>query len=118
MFGIPALSQLHLDVFVTLSDFVDVHLFMLNPCAEFTDDLIDLHQHERMALKSRDNSSGPHYYELGSPLLMSLGRMGLDFAAMLNHYGLLSSGLDELYVMPPGDTVLSCLHCDKIFVED
>lgn len=113
LFGIPALSQLHLDVFVHLSHFIDVHLFLLTPCAEFTDDLIDVRQLERMRLQPDKMDPVKEYYELGCPLLMSLGGMGLDFAAMLNNYDLLSSWSDD-YGEPVADTLLSLVHSDLL----
>jgi len=114
LFGIPSLSQLHLDVFVHLSRFIDVHLFLLTPCAEFTDDLIDVRQLERLRLQTGTDSAARQYYELGCPLLMSLGSMWLDFAALLNRYDLLGSLPDELYTVPEIDSVLSLVHSDLL----
>lgn len=114
LFGIPALSQLHLDLFVQLSNFIDVHLFLLTPCAEFTDDLIDVRRMERLKLHGGEADPAMNYYELGCPLLMSLGGMGLEFAAMLNAYELLGAAPDALYEEPKGTSALEVIHRDLL----
>ncbi len=83
VFGISALSPGYLDTLRCLSEQVDIHLFLLNPCAMHWADIVD----ERLKAKSEEATDGSELYlEVGHPLLASLGRQGRDlFAALLEY---------------------------------
>jgi exodeoxyribonuclease V gamma subunit len=114
IFGIPALPRFHLDVFVVVSHFVDVHLFLMNPSQEFWADIVSERELARRRERQRRQYALPfpedHHFEVGNPLLASLGKVGKEFFGMLldqNNYVEWSR-----YADAGEDSVLACLQSD------
>jgi len=83
LFGISTLSPGYLETLRCLSERMDVHLFLLNPCAAHWTEIVD----EEVKAKSEEEADGSELYlEVGHPLLASLGRQGRDFFASLLEY--------------------------------
>ncbi|MBK8750496.1 MAG: exodeoxyribonuclease V subunit gamma [Candidatus Competibacteraceae bacterium] len=81
--GVAALPPLVLEVLAGLARYVEIHLFILNPCQEYWGDI----QAERdLARLGEDTSPEQAYLTVGNPLLASLGKQGRDFIDLLQSY--------------------------------
>ena len=117
LFGIPALPLAHFDVFARLSEYIDIHVFLLNPCRTLWDDLVSSRDHAKISLRYVEqipDVSGL-YYEVGNELLTSLGKMGQDFQRLLHSYD-----CDEKSCFdPPADnTLLAAVQLDILEAYD
>ncbi len=79
MFGIAHLPPRLLQGLQALSRARDVHLYFPDPCRELWDDL-----RSARAQLHADGDGADAHYEVGHPLLASLGRMGQAFTLILN----------------------------------
>ncbi len=84
VFGLHIMPPLFLSLLAGLSRHSDVHLYVLSPCEEYWGDLPGKRQQvrQRLAMASEGKESEPEIAS-GHPLLISLGRQGRDFQAML-----------------------------------
>jgi exodeoxyribonuclease V gamma subunit len=69
VFALPSMPALHLQWLQALSRWVDVELYVLNPCAEYWFDLIDERRLARLAAKGKAAA-----HEVGHPLLAAWGQ--------------------------------------------
>jgi exodeoxyribonuclease V gamma subunit len=69
VFALPSMPALHLQWLQALSHWVDVELYVLNPCAEYWFDLIDERRLARLAAKGKAAA-----HEVGHPLLAAWGQ--------------------------------------------
>ncbi len=81
VFGIPALPRYHLEVLKALAGHIPVHLFLFNPSKEYWADIVP---ERRIVSVERSEGSKSHspldmHFEVGNPLLASLGTLGRDF---------------------------------------
>jgi len=75
LFSISAVPPVYLDVFNALSEQMEVHLFLLDPCEQFWGDIIDRKTESRLL----NRSDGQRLYlERGNTLLASWGKQGRD----------------------------------------
>ncbi len=88
-FGISSLPPFFTDLVGLLSQVTDVHYFLLNPCAEYWDDIVS--EKELKAILKIKKRKSKHeidslsmHYETGNPLLASLGTYGRDFLSRLH----------------------------------
>ena len=114
IFGISALPAFHIDVFAAVGQFIDVHLFLMNPSQEFWADIVSEKQQAKRRQRERRQMQlafpANPYFETGHPLLASLGRRGRDFSALLLDRG---EGQEWSHYEDPGDeTLLACLQSD------
>ncbi|MGA1868920.1 MAG: exodeoxyribonuclease V subunit gamma [bacterium] len=112
IFGIPFLPPLHIDVFSAMARYLDIYLFLMNPCKEYWFDIVS----EKTTAKIQKKSKGKIvpaeelYYETGHPLLASLGKQGAHFF----EHALDISNVEEVkrFEDPGQATLLSCLQSD------
>lgn len=90
IFGIAQLSPGYLRLLREAARFIDVHLFVMNPCREYWGDIVT----ESTRLKSSEVIRD--YLDTGHPLLASMGRQGRDY-------------LDQLIDLEP-DEELQCFQ--------
>ena len=81
VFGINAMSPLYLHFLQTISEFIDVHFFLLNPTKAYWADLPRKQQLAREL--SRQNDSSAEIYSVDNQLLSSYGQQGRDFQQLL-----------------------------------
>lgn len=106
LFALNALSPGYLEILNLAGRWIEIHLFILNPAEGYWMDLVSEEERGRRAL---DNTDQALYLEVGNPLLASMGGQGSDFlASLLNH----DAGATELFVEPPGDSLLQRLQRD------
>jgi exodeoxyribonuclease V gamma subunit len=114
IFGISALPPFHVDVFAATGQFIDVHLFVMNPSREFWADIVSEKEQAKRRQRERRQlqlafPANP-YFETGHPLLASLGKRGRDFSAILLDRG---EGQEWSHYEDPGEeTLLACLQSD------
>lgn len=81
VFGIAALPGGYWDVLNAISDRIDVHFFLLNPCRNYWGDIVDDRQRARILKQS---PQAAEYLERGNPVLASWGRLGRDFLTLVH----------------------------------
>ncbi|MET0065211.1 MAG: exodeoxyribonuclease V subunit gamma [Candidatus Thiodiazotropha sp.] len=111
VFGVPTLSPGYLEILRQLSEWTEVHLFLLNPCAMHWAEILSESERARLALKSGGEAL---YLDLGHPLLATLGRQGRDFFAAINE---LNPGGEELFETDSGVTLLQRLQSQIVNLE-
>ncbi len=99
LFGFAALPFNYLDLFTALSRLVEIHLFHINPCAEFWGDQFLPGGRKRFAQDTEIE---------GHPLLASWGRLGRAF--FNQSAGLEVDSYREYFVAPEADTLLAALQ--------
>ena len=81
VFGIAALPGGYWDVLNAISERIDVHFFLLNPCRNYWGDIVDDRQRARILKQSPDAAE---YLDRGNPVLASWGRLGRDFLTLVH----------------------------------
>lgn len=114
IFGLSALPSFHVEVFAAISQFIDVHLFLMNPSQEFWADIVSEKDQAKRRQRERRQMQlafpANPYFETGHPLLASLGKRGRDFSALLLDCG---AGQEwSRYEDPGEETLLACLQSD------
>ena len=112
LFAVSALSPGYLQVLDLLSRWMDIHLFLLNPCEAEWSGIVDAE------LKGEKELASPGeelYLEVGNPLLSSLGIQGRDFLAALQERDL---GTVELFHAAEGKRLLQQLQRDILLLRD
>ena len=110
-FSVPALSPGYLRLLAELSTKIDVHLFTINPCAEYWGDIESLKRQSKRPVEEQA------YYDIGNGLLASLGKQGRDFMDQLHS---LSVAFEEResWTEPELDSVLHCLQSDVLHLQE
>ncbi len=110
--GVAALPPLYLELLAGLARYLDIHLFVLNPCQEYWGDI----QAERdLARLGEDTDPEDAYLTVGHPLLASLGKQGRDFIDLLHNWPCLEwDGFAE----PDGDDLLHQLQSDILHLRE
>lgn len=113
VFGIAALPPLYLEVLQALSNCINVHLFLLNPCQEYW----GLIRAEReIAHQYGDNPETIDLYlETGNRLLASLGRLGRDTHHLLTE---IEADTEELFECPGEASLLQALQSDILYLRN
>ena len=84
VFGLHIMPPLFLSLLAGLARHSDVHLYILSPCEEYWGDLPGQRQQVRQRLAlAAEGREAEALAAAGHPLLVSLGRQGRDFQAML-----------------------------------
>ncbi|MEW6488661.1 MAG: exodeoxyribonuclease V subunit gamma [Thermodesulfobacteriota bacterium] len=117
VFGLGTLAPLRLQVFSALAEVVPVHLFALNPSQAYWS---DLRSHREMARRARRRASTggaplpgeAEHYEVGHPLLSSLGRLGREFFDELAEVP--AAAILESFAEPGDGSLLTCLQSDVL----
>jgi exodeoxyribonuclease V gamma subunit len=86
IFGISSLPPFYLEIIHALSTIIDVHVFLLNPCAQYWDDVLSRREIGRIAGKQgkRIAAFEELHWEKGNSLLTSMGAYGRDFLSRLH----------------------------------
>ncbi len=105
--GIPAMPPVYLDILSRVAEFIDVHLFLLNPCREYWGDIL---AERDIARQGTERDPDDLYLEVGNSLLASLGKQGRDFIDLVVQA---QPGREiEAFTEPPGDNLLQGLQVD------
>ena len=104
IFGVPSLSPGYLEILRYLANWIDVHLFLLNPSQAHWAEIVTPEEQARLSLAA---SGEDLYLDLGHPLLATLGRQGRDFFAAINE---MDPGSEEGFELQSDDTLLHRLQ--------
>lgn len=117
VFGIAALPGAYWQVLEAISNVIDVHFFLLNPCQNFWGDIIS----DRQRLKILSKAPATELImDRGNPLLASWGKLGKDFLTLVNETA--TDNLHEVelfYQEPPQqNSLLQYLKNDILLLND
>ncbi len=93
VFGIAALPGTYWQVLNAISQYIDVHFFLLNPCRNYWGDIVSEKTRAKLMLK---DASADNYFTVGNPLLASWGKLGRDFMT-LAHETVNDGGFDTYF---------------------
>ncbi|MCK5680486.1 exodeoxyribonuclease V subunit gamma, partial [bacterium] len=105
LFGFAALPFNYLDLFKALSRLTEVHLFHVNPCAEFWGDQFSFRKQKSSATADVG----------GHPLLAAWGRLGRAFFNL--NASLEVDSYREYFVTPNNDTLLTALQSQILHLQ-
>lgn len=118
IFGMPTLPLFHLEVFFALSRYIQIHLFMVNPSQEYWGDVVSPKMVAKIRARGQSSRSSrsADYFEVGNPLLSSMGRLGQRFLEMLLDR---NSYQDHSHYKDPGQkTLLTSIQSDILNLRD
>ena len=84
VFGISALPRLHMEALSAIAQWIEVNLFLMNPCREYWGDILS--DREMMRTRSRVGHEHDLHMEKGNSLLASLGTLGREFFDLINEF--------------------------------
>ncbi|CAN2042883.1 exodeoxyribonuclease V gamma subunit [Candidatus Magnetomoraceae bacterium gMMP-15] len=113
IFGISALPQFHIEIFILLSLYCEVNLFILNPCKEYWGDISDDRKMLHITQRYKKSINELHL-EKGNNLLVSLGKLGKDFLSIIYSLPLESLNHKDLkfFKPPKQNNLLSYIQSD------
>jgi len=90
VFGISALPRFHMQIFKAISQFIQINLFLMNPCKEYWGDILsDWAMKKTMGRKDKTGLTFEELHlEKGNSLLASMGTLAKDFFDLVNEYSL------------------------------
>ena len=110
LFGISYVSRWHQQVLMRLSRHADVHMFVLNPCRQYWEDLRT--GRERFTISEEERARGeldaPGVEE--NPFLQAWGRPGREYMRLLNEASQWNA--EDLSVENPEDSLLAAMQND------
>jgi exodeoxyribonuclease V gamma subunit len=120
LIGISALPLLFITMLNDLAAYVDVHLFLFNPCREYWSGIMSDREREStlqyITTKTKKNLSEEDLFlEQGNPLLASMGKVNRDF---LTAFADISTLHQDYFVVPGEATLLRCLQSDILNLTD
>jgi exodeoxyribonuclease V gamma subunit len=116
VFGISALPPYHLQVLAAVSRYIDVNLFVMNPCREYWYLIYSDREMRRLSDRlGTIRSDEALHLERGNSLLASMGALGRDFLRMVY-----DTGCEEADVSaePGEESLLSCIQSDILNLRD
>lgn len=108
-FGLSTLPPLYLSLFEEIARAHEVHFYLLDPTPHFWSELRSPREQARLVKRSGKSASSLHL-ESGNVLLSSLGKVGRDFAGLMQNLD--PAGEDETFVPPSEDSLLHRLQSD------
>ena len=108
-FAVPALSPSYLEVLHAASEWLDLNVYIFNPCREYWG---DIHSARESRRRSPDAEPAERYFSAGNELLAAWGRAGRDMIDALVGAEDIGAQSDEHFETPPGPTRLAALQRD------
>jgi exodeoxyribonuclease V gamma subunit len=117
LFGISSLAPVYLEIVAAISALIDVHIFHLNPCHNFWEDLVSDKELAKRRTKWRRKGleDASSYFDQGNSLLASLGTVGAEFNRQLMDLELYQF---EDYQSSPDDSLLARIQNDILTLQD
>ena len=113
VFGVNTLPPAYLEVLAAVAQHVEVHLFALNPCLAFWEDISSPKTLARLRQLwlSQNKPDVSELYQVGNSLLASMGKQGRDFQGLLHqaHYGIED---EDCAQFPDESNLLACIQSD------
>jgi exodeoxyribonuclease V gamma subunit len=114
LFGISSLPPYHLAVLANLAQYIDLHLFIMNPCREFWFDIIADRDIAKISRESISPEESLHL-DKGNSLLSSMGHLGRDFLTMVQE---LDCEDIDIFHDPGSESLLSCIQQDILYLQE
>jgi len=117
IFGTPALLSSYLNIIELLSQAIDIHIFLFNPCQEYWADIISESEQARK-IKYANRIKIPSellHFDIGNNLLASMGKFGKNFIDILNTYSE-HSQIIENFIDPGRNSLLHCIQQDILLL--
>lgn len=111
LFGLSALAPLYLRILLALHQQVELHLFLVEPTAQFWSDLVSAREAITQARRKEQSPEALHL-DQGHPLLSSLGQQGRDFRRVLDQISDQLRADSEYFAPPAGGSMLQQLQHD------
>ncbi len=113
VFGINALPPAYLEALAAVAQHTEVHLFALNPCLAFWEDITDPKTLARLRQlwSSQGKPDVSEMYEVGNSLLASMGKLGRDFQKLL-HNESFNAEDEDCTQFPEENSLLECIQSD------
>ena len=108
-FAVPALSPSYLEVLHAASEWLELDVYILNPCREYWG---DIHSPRESRMRSPDIEPAERYFSAGNELLAAWGRAGRDMIDALIDAEDIGAQSGDHFVAPPGSTRLAALQRD------
>ena len=108
-FAVPALSPSYLEVLHAASEWLDLHVYILNPCREYWG---DIHSPRESRLRSPDVDPAERYFDVGNELLAAWGRAGRDMTDTFIDAEDAGAQSSNHFIAPRGPTRLAALQRD------
>jgi exodeoxyribonuclease V gamma subunit len=116
LFGISALPRFHLAVLEGISPWVDVYLYLLNPCQEYWGHILSDQEMARIKHRSEATSTNGEILHLegGNRLLATMGALGREFFELVQGF----DPEETTSFMDPGDeTLLARIQRDILYLD-
>lgn len=113
VFCLPTIAPVHLALLQQLARWVDLHVYALNPCAEYWFDVVDPRRLARLAAAGK-----AQHLEVGHRLLAAWGQQTqAQLAALVDASG---DGVvdDDHHAPAPGDSLLATLQNSILLLQD
>ena len=117
IFGISALPPFHMQVLAAISEYIEVNLFLMNPCQEYWADIVSGREMKRFTGKEKKRKALPEelHLEKGNSLLASMGALGRDFFDLITTLGCEEN---ESFEAPGDDGLLKNIQSDILNLVD
>ena len=110
-FAVPSLSPSYLEVLHAASEWLDLHVYILNPCREYWG---DIHSPRESRLRSPDVDPAERYFSAGNELLAAWGRAGRDMIDALIDAESADAESDEYFTAPEESSRLAAVQRDVL----
>ena len=117
IFGISYLPPFHLQTYAALSELIEIHFFLIDPCREYWADIVSDREIKKMRRKSPGVSENIEWYhfEKGNRLLAAMGALGRDFFEMVADF---DCDIHEQFEDPGESSVLTAIQSDILHLRD
>ena len=117
VFGISAVPQFHMQVLAAISQYLEVNLFLMNPCREYWADIVSGREMKRFTGREKKKKVLPEelHLEKGNSLLASMGALGRDFFDLITALGCEEH---ESFEAPGDDGLLKSIQSDILNLVD
>ena len=117
VFGISALPPFHLEILAAISKWIEVNLFLMNPCREYWGDLLTRRETRKVQEKARGKRTRPEdlHFDKGNTLLASMGMLGRDFFELISG---LETVQQDLFADQEEKSLLSAIQGDILNLRD
>ena len=117
VFGISALPPFHMQVLAAISRYIEVNLFLMNPCREYWADIVSGREMKRFTGREKKKKALPEelHLEKGNSLLASMGALGRDFFDLITTLGCEEH---ESFEAPGDDSLLKGIQSDILNLVD
>lgn len=114
VFALPSIPPLHVESLGALAARMDVHVYVLNPCAEYWGEIVGPKRLAQLRLSGRDEG-----HEVGNPLLAAWAGPTRDhFRSLVGAFGDGMTDAGSSYAEPGGDTMLARLQRAILHLEE